>query len=99
MRANIINDETNPNSYFVEDGSYLRLKNLQIGYTLPEVTSNKLGIESFRFYLQGTNLFTITGYNGIDPEILSNRGNLTLGVDFNTYPLSQILSFGVNIKF
>jgi len=95
----ITNNETSTNSYFVEDGSYLRLKNLQIGYTFTESTIGKLGMESLRFYLQGTNLFTITGYDGLDPEINSNRDNLTLGVDFNTYPISKILSLGVNIKF
>jgi len=99
LRNGITNSETAPNSFFVEDGSYFRLKNLQLGFSFPETISDKLGMESLRFYLQGTNLFTLTGYDGLDPEVNSNRGNLTLGVDFNTYPVSKILSLGVNIKF
>ncbi len=107
LRNNVVNNETAPNSFFVEDGSYLRLKNMQIGYTFPEATSSKLGMQSLRFYLQGTNLLTLTGYEGLDPEIrnsttIDGGGNLSngaLGVDFNTYPQSKILSLGVNIKF
>ncbi len=103
LRNNIINEETTSNSFFVEDGSYLRLKNLQLGYTFPDTSVGKLGMESLRFYLQGTNLVTLTGYDGLDPEInnTSTRatGNTTLGVDFNNYPVSRILSLGVNIKF
>lgn len=98
LRTNVINNETNPNSFFVEDGSYFRLKNLQVGYTISKDVSNKIGMESLRFYLQGTNLFTLTGYEGLDPEI-AQYGNLTLGVDSNTFPVSKIMSLGVNIKF
>ncbi|WP_241507246.1 SusC/RagA family TonB-linked outer membrane protein [Aquimarina sediminis] len=107
LRSNIVNNETAPNSYFIEDGSYLRLKNLQLGYTLPESILDKVGIGSLRIYLQGTNLFTITDYNGLDPELRgfddtqedTNGGNLTLGVDFQTFPLSRLFSMGLNIKF
>ncbi|MEE9372119.1 MAG: TonB-dependent receptor [Saprospiraceae bacterium] len=99
LQNSISNSETNPSSFFVEDGSYLRLKNLQIGYTLPKSASDKLGMSSLRLYIQGTNLITLTGYEGLDPEVTSNRNNLTLGVDFNTYPVSRILTFGTNIKF
>lgn len=98
LSQTITNNETSPNTYFVEDGSYLRLKNLQIGYTFSDDISNKIGMDSFRIYLQGTNLFTMTDYEGIDPEIISND-NLTLGVDNQIYPISQIYTFGVNLKF
>lgn len=98
LSQTITNSETNPNSFFVEDGSFIRLRNLQIGYTLPKSVSDKAKMNSVRFYLQGTNLFTITGYDGLDPEVISNRGNLTLGVDFQNYPIARILSVGVNIK-
>ncbi len=98
LSQTITNSETNPNSFFVEDGSFIRLRNLQIGYTLPESITNKAKMNSVRFYLQGTNLFTITGYDGLDPEVISNRGNLTLGVDFQNFPVARILSIGVNIK-
>lgn len=105
LSATIRNNETNPNSYFVEDGSFLRLKNLQIGYNFAETIVEKLRVQNLRIYVQGTNLFTITGYDGLDPEI-GSFDSLTLGVDGNVgggglltvYPLSQIYTFGVNIK-
>ena len=93
--------ETQPNSYFVEDASFLRLKNLQIGYTFPNDIAQSIGMEMFRVYVQGTNLFTITDYQGFDPEIITND-NLSLGIDFGNfgnYPLSQILTLGINTKF
>ena len=101
LSSTIRNDETDPNSYFVEDGSYLRLKNLQIGYNFAETVVERLRVQDLRIYVQGTNLFTITGYDGLDPEIAS-FDNLTLGVDGNVgyqvYPVSQIYTLGVNIK-
>ncbi len=97
LSNSIQNSETQPNSYFVEDGSYLRLRNLQLGYALPEKLVSKIGIDAFRIYLQGTNLFTISGYDGIDPEVISND-NLTLGVDSQVVPQSRIYTVGLNIK-
>ncbi len=98
LSQTITNAETQPNSYFVEDASFLRLKNLQIGYTFPEKVAGALGMDMFRLYLQGTNLFTITDYEGFDPEVISND-NLSLGIDFQTFPVSQIFTIGVNTKF
>ncbi|MEO9512521.1 MAG: TonB-dependent receptor [Flavobacteriaceae bacterium] len=101
----IVNNEADPNSYFVEDASYLRLKNLQIGYNLPDTILDKIGMAGVRFYLQASNLFTISGYNGVDPEVqpLFNTDgsvdNLTLGVDFGSYPIAKIFTFGTNLKF
>ncbi len=101
----ISNNESDANSFFVEDGSYMRLKNLQVGYTFNEKVSGYLGMDSVRLYLQGTNLFTITGYDGVDPELqprFTNSGavdNLTIGVSDNNYPVASIYSFGVNLKF
>ena len=105
LSQSITNNEGTANSFFVEDGSYMRLKNLQIGYTFNEEVSGYLGMDSVRFYLQGTNLFTITGYDGVDPELrprLLDNGaidNLTIGVSDNNYPVASIYSFGVNLKF
>ena len=91
-------EETAPNSYFVEDGSFLRLKNLQIGYTLPDSVVGSIGVDSMRLYLQGTNLLTITDYSGYDPEIIRGN-NLNLGVDQRIFPFAKTLSIGTNIKF
>lgn len=98
LSQTIQNEETQPNSYFVEDASYLRLRNLQIGYSLPVDIIDKIGMDQLRIYVQGTNLFTITDYEGFDPEIIS-ADNLSLGVDFQTFPLSQIFTIGINTKF
>ncbi len=99
LSTSILNNETTPNSYFVEDGSYFRLRNAQIGYTLGSDLTNKIGLGSLRLYVQGANLLTLTGYSGLDPEVNTNSGNLTLGVDFNTFPISKIITFGINAKF
>jgi len=91
------NISTRPSSYFVEDGSYLRLKNLQVGYTFP----NLKGIDRLRVYVQGTNLFTITNYSGLDPEvnIQGDGSDANLGFDEGYYPTSQQFLFGVNLGF
>lgn len=91
-------EEASANSYFVEDGSYFRLKNLQVGYTLPAAISDRARMESLRFYVQGTNLITITDYQGYDPEIIS-YDNLSLGIDSRIYPVSKVVTFGTNIRF
>ena len=91
------NISTRPSTYFVEDGSYMRLKNLQVGYTIP----NLQGIERLRVYVQATNLFTITDYSGLDPEvnIQGSGSNANLGFDEGYYPTSQQFLIGVNFGF
>ena len=79
---------------FVEDGSYLRFKVAQLGYTLPERITRKAGIAALRFYLQGENLFTLTKYRGYDPEVGTREG-----LDGGTYPQARTFSAGVNVKF
>ena len=91
-------EEASANSYFVEDGSFFRLKNLQVGYTLPKAITEKVRMESLRIYLQGTNLITITDYQGYDPEIIS-YDNLSLGIDRRIYPIAKVITFGTNIRF
>ncbi|HTN08305.1 TonB-dependent receptor [Agriterribacter sp.] len=93
-----------PNSYFVEDGSYFRLKNMQIGYTLPASLLEKAGISRVRIYVQGANLFTITKYTGIDPEVgVSQEGgdrrSVELGIDEGAYPSQKQFLFGLNVTF
>ncbi|MFK5972274.1 MAG: TonB-dependent receptor [Flavobacteriaceae bacterium] len=98
LSATSQNNEDEPNSYYVEDGSYLRLKNATIGYTLPSSALGRIGISSLRLYLTGSNLFTITDYEGFDPEVIP-IDNLTLGLDRRINPLSRTIIFGVNVKF
>ncbi len=98
LSQTITNAETQPNSYFVEDASFLRLKNLQVGYTFEEDIAGAIGLDMLRLYVQGTNLFTITDYEGFDPEVIS-FDNLSLGIDTGVFPLAQILTVGINTKF
>ncbi len=86
-----------PNSYYVENGSYLRAKNAQLGYTLPTGLTSKYGIERFRVYVQAANLFTITKYSGVDPEI--SGGTTAFGIDEGNYPNMRQYLFGVNVSF
>ena len=89
-----------PSSVWIEDGSYLKLKNLSIGYTLPASFLNKYSITKTRFYISAQNLFTITNYSGLDPEIGIQGGNATQnGVDNGTYPSSKYFTFGLNVTF
>jgi len=86
-------------SYYVEDGSFLRLKNLTLGYTLPESVLSKIHMSSARVYVQGVNLFTITKYSGLDPEIgIPDSGDdRSFGVDEGNYPTVKQFIFGLNI--
>ena len=97
LSESIRNDETQPNSWFVEDGSYVKLKTLQIGYTLPSSATSKLGISNARIYVAGNNLLTLSKYSGMDPEI--GGSPLTLGVDSGAYPQASLTSLGINVTF
>ena len=84
----------------MEDGSYLRLKNVSLGYTLPKSLLEKIGIERVRVYCNIQNLFTITGYDGYDPEVGAYNQNVLLtGVDYARYPSQRIYTFGINVNF
>ena len=85
--------------YFVEDGSYLRIRNVQLGYVLPSVISEKFGSDYVRFYISANNLFTITNYMGYDPDIGAAQGTLSNGIDYGFYPQARTIMGGVNIKF
>lgn len=84
----------------VEDGSYFRLNTLTLGYTLPKTLTQKIRMQSCRFYVTGYNVFCLTDYSGFDPEVSTRRGdNLTPGVDYSAYPKSRSIVFGVNLNF
>ena len=92
-RNNVFSD------YYVENGSFLRLRNLQFGYTLPEKLSLKFKAQSLRIYVSANNLLTLTGYQGFDPDIGSSGGTLSSGVDYGFYPQARTIMGGVIIKF
>ncbi|MCZ8217390.1 MAG: TonB-dependent receptor, partial [Cyclobacteriaceae bacterium] len=87
-----------PSSYFLEDGSYIRVRNVRIGYTFPSTLSNKLRLTKARAYLSGTNLLTITKYSGYTPEIGGSDG-FSSGIDLGIYPITSVYSIGLNLTF
>ena len=87
-------------SWAIEDGSFLRLNTLTVGYTLPKSLTRKVGISNLRFYATGYNLLCITGYSGFDPEVSTRtKTALTPGVDYSAYPKSRQFVIGVNLNF
>ena len=86
------------NSYFIEDGSFLRCTDITLGYTLPKTLTQKIGVSKARFYVSASNLFIITKYTGYDPEVDIQTG-LACGIDYNRYPRSRTFTFGTNITF
>lgn len=88
-----------PSSFQVEDGSFIRLRNITLGYTFPENTLKKGSINKLRLYVTGSNLFTITDYLGYNPEVSNIAGSLTPGEDYGAYPLNKTIVFGVNLNF
>ena len=99
MASNTSNFSTNSQvcSYYLENGSYARLKNLQIGYTIPESIMSKINVKSLRIYVQAVNLFTITKYSGLDPEL--GGDDRAFGSDTGNYPLVKTYIFGLNLSF
>lgn len=91
-------------SYFIEDGSYMRIKNIQLSYTIPSSWLKRVGLTSGQIYIQGQNLFTITKYTGLDPDInLRTSGNdnqdIHMGIDEGAYPVAKSYLVGVRIGF
>ncbi len=86
-------------SRVIEDGSYIRLKTLQLGYTLPIKDAKRLNIQSFRIYASAQNLWTLTNYTGYDPEVSAYSSALTPGFDYSVYPRAKTMTFGINLNF
>jgi TonB-linked SusC/RagA family outer membrane protein len=86
---------TNMSDFYLENGNYLRLKVVTLGYTMPASLSSKIGADKLRFYLTGENLITFTKYTGFDPEI----GGQVYGVDKGVYPQARSILFGANVQF
>ncbi|MDR6761172.1 TonB-linked SusC/RagA family outer membrane protein [Flavobacterium sp. 2755] len=85
----------NMSDFYLEKGDYLRLKIVQLGYTLPVSLTSKVGADKIRFYLTGENLITFTKYTGYDPEI----GGQVFGIDKGVYPQARTIMFGANLQF
>ena len=92
------NEFTSANSFFVRDGSYIRLRSVQIGYTLSDTLASKIGAKSARVYYNGRNLLTLTDFRGLDPEV-PRGGALDIGVYNRQYPTYKMSSIGINVKF
>jgi len=93
------NSNNRPSNYQVEDASYLRLRNVTLAYTFPESNFNGK-LDRLRLYLSGTNLFTKTDYLGFNPEVNNQDDNTNVqGEDYGAYPLSSVITFGINAKF
>ena len=96
----------NSHSYYVEDGSYLRAKTVQLGYTLPKQLVSRIGFSNIRLYVQAQNLFTITKYEGADPDLNLINNNVNdiptdtyIGVDRAGFPNPKQFLFGLNVSF
>ncbi|TGE14233.1 TonB-dependent receptor [Hymenobacter elongatus] len=92
-----IRNNTPNSTYFIESGSYLRLNNLVLGYTIPGELTKKAYISSLRVFASGQNLFTVTNYSGFTPELPG--GPLDSGIEATTYPTSRTLALGLNVNF
>jgi hypothetical protein len=87
-------------SWAIEDGSFLRLNNVTVGYTLPSKLTKKFYVQKLRLYASGYNLAILTNYSGYDPEVDSRRSSpATPGVDYSAYPKSRSYNVGLNITF
>jgi TonB-linked SusC/RagA family outer membrane protein len=96
--ASNFSTNTQSNSFYVEDGSYLRMQNLTIGYNIPAATLSKIGLTRVRFYLSTNNLFTITKYSGLDPSV-GGAADTSFGIDLGNYPITRSFTGGFNIGF
>jgi hypothetical protein len=108
----VIGDPNNNNqqsSRFIEDGSFLRLRNLTVGYMLPKSLTDRMKMSSVRLYVAGQNLFTVTKYKGYDPESAGASQsasfsffasqNLSRGIDLGNYPLARTVMGGIQVNF
>jgi len=100
-RATVDRDNLNyrTSDLFIEDGSFFRLKNITLGYTLPANVAESIRMTNLRFYVTGQNVFTITDYSGLDPELGYTDGNLQRNVDFAQYPQARTWTFGLSAQF
>ncbi|EHQ30777.1 SusC/RagA family TonB-linked outer membrane protein [Mucilaginibacter paludis] len=90
----------NNQSFALESGSFIRLNNVTLGYTLPRNVTNRIKVSSLRVFITGTNLGTITGYTGYDPDVSTRRGSpVTAGADYSAFPKARVFTAGLNVSF
>jgi TonB-linked SusC/RagA family outer membrane protein len=99
LGGNRQNNYSRSSDMFIEDGSFLRFKNISLGYTIPKNVSRKVNIEKLRFYIALQNYFTITKYSGRDPELGSTWGVFVQKADLGNYTIPKTLNFGINASF
>jgi hypothetical protein len=100
VTSNDNNDNRRASSRYIEDGSYLRIQNISLGYTLPARWVNRLTVQQVKVYVNLQNLYTITGYSGFDPEIGAfNQSALLQNIDMGHYPVPRIYTVGLTIRF
>jgi len=93
------NDNQRPSSFYVEDGNFLRMRNLQIGWNVPDNIASKVNMKNVKIYLTGNNIFTITKYRGFDPDIGTSGWILDTGIDKGFYPNNRSFGAGLNVSF
>jgi hypothetical protein len=86
------------NSWYIEDGDYIRFQNISLGYNIPEKYSSKLGIKRAKFTVSATNLFTITAYKGLDPGV-GGAADTGFGIDVGNYPVTRGFNASINLNF
>ncbi len=94
-----VNNNQRPSDFYLEKASFLRLKNLQIGYTLPNDMLKKMKMQNLRIYFSANNLFTVTNYKGFDPDIGTNEWILDTGIDKGFYPANRSVGLGLKVTF
>jgi TonB-linked SusC/RagA family outer membrane protein len=99
MTAGNPNNNWRSSDLYIKDGSYMRLKSAQLGYTLPTALTRKVSVQSLRLYVAAENLLTLTKYDGFDPEVATGDNYNRIGVDRGVYPQSKTISVGANISF
>lgn len=98
LTATDVNDNDRFSDMYVENGTYFRLRNAQLGYTLPASLTQRIKLQKVRFYVSGQNLFTISSYSGMDPEV-GQSSSLSRGIDYGIYPQNISFTGGINVTF
>ena len=87
-----------PSDWLIEDGSFARLRSVTLAYTPPQSLISRMGLQNIRFFVRGTNLYTLTKFSGYSPE-LASQNVLSSGIDLGTYPITSVYSGGINLSF